>query len=149
MDDIDRSIVNALQDRDAFPVSERPYADAARALGLEEAELIARLQRMCSDGVLSRFGPLYDAERLGGAVTLAAMAVPEDRFETVAELVNAHPEVAHNYARDHALNMWFVVAAADPKRIRPVLDAIAAETGLRVYDMPKLEEFYIGLRLAV
>lgn len=149
MDDIDRRIVNALQDPDAFPVSERPYAEAARALGLEEADLIARLRRMCADGLLSRFGPLFDAERLGGAVTLAAMSVPEDRFEVVADLVNAHPEVAHNYARDHALNMWFVVAAADPERTRPVLDAIEQETGLSVHDMPKLEEFYIGLRLAV
>jgi len=83
---------------------------------------------------------------LGGALTLAAMAVPPDRFDTVAEIVNTFPEVAHNYARDHALNMWFVVATDCPDRIANVIDAIENETGLAVYNMPKIEEFFVGLR---
>jgi DNA-binding Lrp family transcriptional regulator len=102
---------------------------------------------MLADGVLSRFGPLFDAERLGGAVTLAAMSVPEARFDAVVEIVNAFPEVAHNYAREHALNMWFVVVCESSERIALVLEAIRERTGLAVYDMPKSEEFFIGLRL--
>ena len=144
IDAVDRRIINALQG--GFPVSPRPYAEAAAKLGLEEDELIARLERLLDDGVLSRFGPMYHAERMGGGLTLAAMAVPEDRFESVAAQINAHPEVAHNYARDHALNMWFVVATDRPERIGETLDAIAAETGLEVLDMPKLREFFVGLR---
>ena len=89
---------------------------------------------------------MYDADRLGGGTCLAAMAVPEDRFETVAAQVNAHPEVAHNYARSHALNMWFVVAAETSDRIDLVLNEIAMETGFAVYGMPKLEEFFVGAR---
>lgn len=146
MDETDRAIVNALQG--GFPISERPYAEAAEGLGLGEDELIDRIERLVATGALSRFGPLYNAERLGGAVTLAAIAVPEAEFERVTELVNAHPEVAHNYARQHALNMWFVVAAERPERLAEVLAAIGAETGLSVLDMPKLDEFFIGLRLA-
>lgn len=145
MDDTDRRIVNALQG--GFPISERPFADAAAPLGLTEDELIARVARLVASGVLSRFGPLYNAERLGGAVTLAAMSVPEIDFVRVAALVNAHPEVAHNYAREHRLNMWFVVAADRPDRIAEVIALIEAETGLPVLAMPKREEFFIGLRL--
>jgi siroheme decarboxylase len=145
MDETDRRIVNALQG--GFPVSERPFAEAAAPLGLSEAELIARVDRLVATGILSRFGPLYNAERLGGAVTLAAMEVPEDDFERVADLVNAHGEVAHNYARAHRLNMWFVVAADRPERIAEVLAEIEAETGIAVLDMPKREEYFIGLRL--
>ena len=89
---------------------------------------------------------MYHAERMGGGLTLAAMQVPEDRFEAVAEQVNAHPEVAHNYARDHALNMWFVVAADRFGPVGETLGAIAGETGLEVYDMPKRREFFVGLR---
>ncbi|MCW5699034.1 MAG: AsnC family transcriptional regulator [Rhodospirillales bacterium] len=147
MDTVDRRIVNALQG--GFPISECPYEDAARDLGLTQGELIERLKRLCADGVLSRFGPLYDAEQLGGAVTLAALSVPGERFEAVADLVNAHPEIAHNYARDHALNMWFVIATETPERIRQVIEDIEAETSLTVYNMPKINEFYIGLNLAV
>lgn len=146
IDALDRRILNALQD--GFPLTERPYADAARELGITEEDLLERLRRLLADGVLSRFGPLYNAERLGGALTLAAMAVPESRFEEVAALVNAHPEVAHNYAREDALNMWFVVAAERPERVAEVLGEIARETGLAVLDLPKRAEFFLELRLA-
>jgi DNA-binding Lrp family transcriptional regulator len=145
MDTLDRRIVNALQG--GFPVSERPFAQAATGLGVTEGELIERLRSLVERGTLSRFGPLYDAERMGGAVTLAAMAVPEDRFDDVAAIVNAFPEVAHNYARDHALNMWFVVAAERPERIAEVIGEIAAATGLAVHNMPKLEEYFLELKL--
>jgi DNA-binding Lrp family transcriptional regulator len=144
MDAIDRHIVNGLQG--GFPISERPYAEAAAKLDLGEDELIERLGRLLAEGRLSRFGPLYNAERLGGAVTLAAMAVPEAGFDKVAEAVNGHPEVAHNYAREHALNMWFVISTDRPQHIDEVIEAIEEETGLTVYEMPKLEEFTIGLR---
>ena len=114
----------------------------------DEATLIARLRAMREEGVLSRFGPLFKAEGLGGAVTLAAMAVPEERFEEVAALVNAHPEVAHNYARDHQwLNMWFVLATEDEARVGATIRAIEAETGLPVLNMPREAEYHVGLRL--
>lgn len=144
MDEIDRRIINGLQG--GLPLSERPYADAAEMLGLSESVLIDRLRRLLAEGVLSRFGPMYHAERLGGGLTLAAMAVPQSRFDTVADIVNGFPEVAHNYARDHALNMWFVVATDRPERITEVLDEIERQTGLTVHDMPKIEEFFVGLR---
>jgi DNA-binding Lrp family transcriptional regulator len=147
MDDLDRAIVNALQD--GFPICDQPYAEAAAMLGTTEMELIQRLSRLLGDGVLTRFGPLYNAERFGGAVTLAAMKVPAKEFESVAAVVNAFPEVAHNYARDHAFNMWFVVATERPERVQEVLREIGQETGCCVYDMPKIDEYFIGLRLKV
>jgi DNA-binding Lrp family transcriptional regulator len=147
LDAVDRRILNGMQG--GFPVRDRPFLEAARSLGIEEETLIERIGAMCADGRLSRFGPMYNAERLGGAVTLAAMAVPRDRFETVAALVNAHPEVAHNYAREDALNMWFVIATESPERIAEVIAAIEEETGVAVYDMPKEREFFVGLRFEV
>ena len=75
------------------------------------------------------------------------MSVPAERFEAVAETVNGFPEVAHNYERDHSLNMWFVVATDKPERVGAVITEIEELTGLPVYDMPKLQEFYIGLKL--
>ncbi len=147
MDATDKLIVNSLQG--GFPVCAQPFAAVAADLGLEEQDLIDRIAAMTEDGVLSRFGPLYHAERMGGAQTLAAMQVPLERFEQVAEQVNAHPEVAHNYERRNDLNMWFVIASDDPSAIARVIGAIEAETGLTVYNMPKEEEFFIGLRFQV
>jgi DNA-binding Lrp family transcriptional regulator len=145
MDDTDRRLVNALLG--GFPVEERPFAPVARQLGLEEAEVIGRLARLRGEGVLTRFGPLYDAERLGGAVSLCAMRVPAARFEGVAGIVNAFAEVAHNYVRRHALNMWFVLAVERPEESAPTLARIDAATGLEVLNLPKLDEYFLERKL--
>lgn len=144
MDDTDRAIINALQG--GFPISERPFADAAAPLGLTEAELIERIGAMRQSGLLTRFGPMYNADRFGGHNTLVAMDVPESRFDEVAEIVNSFPEIAHNYARAHTLNMWFVVAAESRARVDEVLTEVQDRTGLPVYDMPKVHEFHVGLK---
>ncbi|MEE8455653.1 MAG: AsnC family transcriptional regulator [Limibaculum sp.] len=145
LDDTDRRIVNALQE--GFPLSPRPYAEAAEPLGLTEAELIARLKRLLETRVLTRFGPFFDAAALGGAFCLCAMAVPEERFETVMTQINARPEVAHNYERAHRLNMWFVLATETPEGIAKAAHEIEGETGLKVLRFPKEREFFIGFRV--
>lgn len=147
MDDIDRTLVNILQE--GLPVCRRPYDELSGRLGIGTGEVLERIGRMLDDKVLSRFGPMFNAEKLGGAVTLCAMRVPEHDFERVAQQVNAFPEVAHNYAREHKLNMWFVIATEEPAWIAEVIAKIEQLTGCRVHEMPKLNEFYIGLRLQV
>ena len=147
MDALDRRIINELQG--GFPVCERPYREVAERLGSTESELITRLGCMLDDGLLTRFGPMFHAEHMGGALSLCAMQVPEARFDAVAETVNALPEVAHNYQRDHAMNMWFVLATETPAALQAAIERIEAQTGLRVFNLPKLEEFYVGLHFKV
>jgi DNA-binding Lrp family transcriptional regulator len=147
LDRYDRAIINALQG--GFPLDARPFRTAGALIGLDEENLIHRIRRLLEQGKLSRFGPMWNAEALGGDVCLCAMAVPPGRFDEVADQVNAHPEVAHNYQRSHALNMWFVIAAERPERIAEVAAAIERETGLTVHQMPKLNEFFVGFRVEV
>lgn len=146
LDATDRALVNALQDD--LPLVPRPFAALAARLGIAEAELLARLERLLAARILTRFGPFFDAEAMGGAFCLCAIAVPEERFEEVMIQVNAHPEVAHNYARAHRLNMWFVLACERAGDIERVADAIERETGLRVFRFPKEREFFVGFRVA-
>ena len=146
LDDIDRALINRLQDD--LPLCSHPFAEIGDALGLAEAAVLARLARLCDDGILTRFGPFFDAAALGGAFCLCAMAVPEADFEAVVTKVNAHPEVAHNYAREHALNMWFVLATESAGEIEAVAKEIEAETGLKVHLFPKEREFFVGFRVA-
>jgi DNA-binding Lrp family transcriptional regulator len=146
LDDTDRRIVNALQE--GFPLSPRPYGEAALRLGLTEDELIARLHRLLETRTITRFGPFFDAAAMGGAFCLCAMAVPEECFEAVMTQVNARPEVAHNYQRAHRLNMWFVLATETPEGIAKAAREIEGETGLKVLRFPKEREFFIGFRVA-
>ena len=146
LDATDRCIVNALQG--GFPLVDEPFRAAAANLGLAEAELIARIERMLEEKVLTRFGPMYHVERMGGAFVLAALAVPEADFERVAEQVNALPEVAHNYRREHRLNMWFVLATETPGGIEAAIARIERETGLPVFAFPKEREYFVEMKLS-
>jgi DNA-binding Lrp family transcriptional regulator len=140
-----RAFINQFQG--GFPIAGRPFHGVAARLGMQETVLIQTVRQLLDEGLLSRFGPLYDATRLGGAVTLAALSAPADRFDRVARLVNSLPLVAHNYRREHALNMWFVVASERRSSVAACLQQIERLTGLQVYDFPKLREFYLGLWL--
>lgn len=130
-----------------LPLVDRPFAEVGAELGLSEEQLIERLRALLAHGVLTRFGPLFQIERAGGRFVLAALAVPEDRYDTVTAQVNALPEVAHNYRREHELNMWFVVAADSPEKTEAALQRIEADTGLPVFAFPKEREYFVELKL--
>lgn len=145
LDAIDRLLINRLQD--GLPLVPAPFAAVAAEAGLTEPEVVARIAALREMGAVTRFGPFLDAAAMGGAFCLCALAVPADRFDEVMTLVNAHPEVAHNYERGHRLNMWFVLACERPGQIAQAAARIGAETGLKVHLFPKEQEFFIGFRV--
>jgi DNA-binding Lrp family transcriptional regulator len=145
LSDLDRTLINRLQDD--LPLVPHPFAPLAKELGLSEQEIVDRVRTLRDDGLLTRFGPFFDAEALGGAFCLCAIAVPRERFEVVLTKVNAYPEVAHNYERDHRLNMWFVLATESQAAIAATAAAIERDTGLKVLLFPKEREFFIGFRV--
>ena len=152
LSNLDKGLINLLQK--GLPVCERPFADIANTLNsinikTSEQEVIDHLQALRLSKILTRFGPMFDAACLGGAFTLAALAVPEDDFAKVTEQVNSFEQIAHNYRRDHKFNMWFVIGTESQSEIDEVISAIEEKTQLTVLNTPKLEEFYVGLYLPV
>jgi DNA-binding Lrp family transcriptional regulator len=145
LDATDRLLINRLQD--GLPLRHDPFAPVAREAGISETEVVDRIAQLREIGAITRFGPFLDAEAMGGAFCLCAMAVPTDRFDEVVTLVNAHPEVAHNYERQHRLNMWFVLACEKPEAIAEAAARIEGETRLKVLRFPKTKEFFIGFRV--
>tara|TARA_R110002072_G_scaffold38138_18_gene110555 strand:- start:1806 stop:2300 length:495 start_codon:yes stop_codon:yes gene_type:complete len=145
LDPLDKLLINSLQG--GFPLTVTPYRAVGESLGLSESQVIERIGALLARGVLTRFGPLFDAEKLGGAFCLCAMSVPPAQFSTVLTKVNAHREVAHNYERAHHLNMWFVLAVERPAQIEQTARIIEQECGIEVHLFPKEEEFFIGLKV--
>ena len=143
---IDRRLLDDYQHN--FPLDPQPFATIADELGTDEAKVIERLEYLQRIGALSRVGPVLRPNRVG-ASTLAALAVPADRLEAVAEQVSAFPEVNHNYEREHEYNLWFVVTARDRAAVDRVLADIAATTGLAPLDLPMLEDYFIDLGFAL
>ncbi|MFT6206398.1 MAG: DNA-binding Lrp family transcriptional regulator [Colwellia sp.] len=144
---LEKQLINLLQH--GLPVCERPFAQIAEEISSTEQAVIKCLTKLRSEKVLTRFGPMFDAASLGGAFTLAALAVPEADFDFVTEQVNSFEQIAHNYRRDHDFNMWFVIATESVEEIEQVVKAIERKTGLKVLNVPKLKEFYVSLYLPV
>ena len=132
-----------------FPLEHEPWRALGTELGLDAGFIRARVQGWLDNGVLTRFGPLFQIERRGGEFTLCAAHVPAHRFADVAAIVNAEPAVAHNYERRHQLNMWFVLATEEPGATAAVLAELERKTGCRMLAFPKLREYCVGLHLAV
>ncbi|MBF0237630.1 MAG: AsnC family transcriptional regulator [SAR324 cluster bacterium] len=147
MDAMDRLLLNRLQE--GISLERHPFRKIATEANLTESEIVQRIQALLDKGLLSRFGPMYNVDRMGGLFVLAALSVPVDEYDRVTEIVNAFPEVAHNYERSHTLNMWFVVATETREQAEHTLLRIEQATGYKVFAFPKLKEFFIGLYLPV
>lgn len=128
-----------------FPLTSRPFAAIAARLGANESVVLAELERLVAGGKVSRIGVAFVPGRIGAA-TLAAMSVPRERLQQVAELVSAYPEVNHNYEREHRYNLWFVITGPDERHVETVVRGIerSARCG-RVLSLPMVESYHIDL----
>ncbi len=142
MNDLDRHLLNDFQR--GLPLTSRPYAAMAERLGVSEEQVIEHLRALQASGAVSRVGAVIRPHSVGVS-TLAAMAVPKARLDEVAGMVSSYPEVNHNYEREHHYNLWFVVATEREPRLRQVLMELELRTGLKVLDLPLLEDFHIDL----
>jgi DNA-binding Lrp family transcriptional regulator len=139
---LEQRLLNDFQN--GLPLTPEPFADIASELNVYETTVLETLQRLQTEGVVSRIGAVFRPNRLG-ASTLAAMAVPAQELEQIAEIVNGFAEVNHNYEREHRFNLWFVVVADDEPSLQNCLDEIEASCGYPLLDLPLLNEYFIDL----
>ena len=142
MSDAQLSLLNDFQR--GFPLVAAPFDVISHQLGLGVEEVLETLRRLTRDGVISRIGAVFRPNRIGVS-TLAAMAVPAARLAEVAQLVNRHPEINHNYEREHRFNLWLVATAANAAHLDRVLHDIEQETGLHIMRLPMVQDYHIDL----
>jgi DNA-binding Lrp family transcriptional regulator len=143
-------MLNTLQQRllndyqQDFPLSPTPYRDIALALGVREDDVLAAVTELAECNLIARIGPVIAPNHIGVS-TLAAMTVPPEKLQQTAEMVSAYAEVNHNYEREHAFNLWFVVIAADERHLQHVLADMERRTGFKTMSLPLLEDYFINL----
>jgi siroheme decarboxylase len=142
IDPTDLALLDRFQ-RD-LPLEPRPFARIAVKLGLSEAAVIDRLAAMQASGRIARVGGTV-RPNTAGASTLAALAVPEDRIEAVADVVGAEPGVNHSYLREADWNLWFVATAPDTAALDAMLARIEGASGLPLLDLRLVRPFNIDL----
>jgi DNA-binding Lrp family transcriptional regulator len=127
-----------------FPICSQPFDELAAQTGLMPDEIQSEYRRALKDGRISRIGAVFRTGT-GGAAILAAMSVPEADIEAVAALVSAHPGVNHNYLREHAFNLWFVMNATSKAAVESGIANLEAATGLRALRLPLVCAYHIDL----
>lgn len=148
LDEIDRAILNQIQS--AFPIVPRPYAATGEKLGLTEAEVLARVQRLVDRGIIRRIGANFNSRQLGYTSTLCAAAVPPEQIEAFIAVVNRYAGVTHNYLRRHRLNVWFTLIAPSQNRLEEIIAEIKEKSGLaEVYSFPAKRIFKIQVDFAL
>lgn len=142
LDATDFMLVNPWQR--GFPLKPHPFREIAERSSLSETVVVERFIRLQKQGVIDRIGPVFRPNSVG-ASSLAAMAVPPQRLESVAAFVSGQAGVNHNYEREHPYNLWFVVTGASAAEVQWTLSCIEYGTRLKVLRLPLAEEFHIDL----
>ncbi len=142
LSELERRLLDEFQ-RD-FPLCSDPWRELGHRLGASEAEVLRTLRSLRERGLIARVGAVLRPNRVG-ASTLAAMAVPDERLEEVAAIVNSFTEVNHNYEREHRFNLWFVAGAPSEAVLLDTLREIETRTGLPVLYLPLVEDYHIDL----
>jgi DNA-binding Lrp family transcriptional regulator len=148
LDEDDKKLLNVMQGR--FELTERPYAHIAQLTGLEEADVLARLQRLLDGRIIREITPIFDTRALGYSSMLVAAKVDPDYPHRAAKFINSHPGVTHNYLRNHDFNLWFTIATPPDSALGldGSLDVIAAKTGAEsIRQLPTLTLFKIRMDL--
>ena len=149
MDSIDRNLINLIQDQ--FPIHTRPFAWIGRLLGIDEAEVLRRLERLMQADIVRRIGAVFSAEHAGLVSTLVALRIVEiDQLEEIARTINAFPEVTHNYQRDHYYNVWFTITAPNEERLKHIIEIVAKIPGVsEIAEFPQVKTFKIDARFRI
>ena len=148
IDDTDKKILNEIQS--FFPVTSRPFLEIGMRLDLSEDEVLERIKRMKSNGIIRRIGGNFNSRGLNFTSTLCAAKVPEEKLDHFVEAVNRYPGVTHNYLRNHDYNVWFTFIAEDMAFIDSALRDIRIETGVKeILNLPAVRTFKIKVNFAL
>lgn len=147
MDARDKDLLDIIQDD--FPIVPRPYAEIGERLGISEEEALQRVLDLKQTKIIRRMGANFQSKKLGWVSTLCGAKVPNDVLNRFVELVNTEPGVTHNYERDHAYNVWFTVIGPSREYIQERLDAITAQTGVEILNLPATRLFKIKVNFKV
>jgi DNA-binding Lrp family transcriptional regulator len=146
LDTTDKKLLNDIQW--VFPLADKPYLEIAKKHGISEQDAMRRITGLKKMGLIRQINAIFDTRRLGYKSALVAFAVKPDKLDSVADRINEHPGVSHNYERNHEYNMWFTLAVPPGSDMKQDLDMMAALDGVIKYRvLPTLKLYKIGVRL--
>ncbi len=146
MDALDKEILNEIQW--IFPLVPQPYTEMAKKFKLSEEQLMQRLIGLKKTGVIRQLSAIFDTRKLGYKSALIAMSIEPEKLDYVANQVNKHPGVSHNYERNHEYNLWFTLAVPPGSDLKAEVDKFSKLSGIKKTRLlPTIKLFKIGVKL--
>jgi DNA-binding Lrp family transcriptional regulator len=146
IDRLDKEILNEIQW--SFPLVAEPYVELAKRFGITVDEMKKRISQLKSTGIIRQLSAIFDTRRLGYKSSLVAMAIEPDKLEYVAQQINRHPGVSHNYERNHEYNLWFTLATPPGADLKTEVDKFSKLDGIKkIRLLPTIKLFKIGVKL--
>lgn len=146
MDNLDKEILNEIQW--TFPLTPKPYSEIAKKFGISDQEMMQRLSVLKNAGIIRQISAIFDTRKLGYKSALVAMAIEPEKLDYVANQVNKHPGVSHNYERNHEYNLWFTLAVPPGSDLKTEIDKFSKLPGiLKTRLLPTIKLFKIGVKL--
>ncbi len=123
-----------------LPVTERPFAVQAEAIGGTEEELLATLQSFLDRKLMRRFAAVMNHRTAGfKANAMGVWAVPEEQLEEIGPQMAGFAAVSHCYKRptyeDWPYTVFTMVHGRTGKDCEATIAAIKEETGVDEYDL--------------
>jgi siroheme decarboxylase len=104
-DELDYRLIAAVQA--GLPIVARPYAAIAERLGATEQEVIARLTRLKSQGLIKRWGVVVKHRQLGyRANAMIVMDVPDQKVAEIGRQISRHSFINLCYQRPRQGETW-------------------------------------------
>jgi DNA-binding Lrp family transcriptional regulator len=138
LDTTNRALIALIQD--GLPIDPRPFAHIAEQLGIDEQEVIQRIEALRGDGVITRFGVVVRHHELGyRANAMVVWDVPDDRVDEVGKCLGDIDCITLCYRRPRRLPMWpynlfCMIHGKDRQRVLARLKGIVAGVGLEDVD---------------
>src|SRR5574338_1195394 len=146
MDSLDKEILNDIQW--TFPLVPKPKSEMAKKFGISDEEMMKRIRGLKDIGVIRQLSAIFDTRKLGYKSALVAMAIDPEKLDSVANQVNRHPGVSHNYERNHEYNLWFTLAVPPGSDLKTEIDKFSKLPGIKKTRLlPTIKLFKIGVKL--
>jgi DNA-binding Lrp family transcriptional regulator len=118
-------------------------------MGMSEAEVLDRLKKLKTSGIIRRIGATINPRTIGWNSTLCAADVAMDRIEEFAEFIDRYNEVTHNYLREGYPNCWFTLIAPSSDRISEIISEIEHALNIKIINLPARKVFKIRVALEI
>jgi len=146
MDTIDKKLLNLMQNE--IPIDKRPFKILGEKLLITESEVLKRVNKLKSEGIIRRIGGIFNSRKIGYTSTLCAAKVPESKISEVAAVINDYCEVTHNYLREDEYNMWFTVITHSEESLNNILKGIKEKTAINeMMSLPSVKLFKVKVAL--